>query len=133
MLIPVKHSIAVAVFNGDQVLSVRRPEDDDELPGIWGLPAGTLRAGETAEDLIKRIGKEKLGVELKSIRLINAGKQMRTQYLLEMELWEAAMEHAEYPSHRQWRWASIESLREGAEAGSLCCELGVKSKGHAGL
>src|SRR5438093_2788129 len=34
MLIPIKHSVAVAIFKGDQVLSTRRPEDDDELPGI---------------------------------------------------------------------------------------------------
>jgi ADP-ribose pyrophosphatase YjhB (NUDIX family) len=128
MLIPVKRSVAVAVFNGEQVLSVRRPDEDDELPGVWGLPAGTLKAGETTEDLIKRIGREKLGAELKPIRRINAGKQMRPQYLLEMELWEAAMEGSLYPSHPQWRWASIESLRESAEAGSLCCELAVKSK-----
>jgi ADP-ribose pyrophosphatase YjhB (NUDIX family) len=133
MLIPVKHSVGVAIFNGDEVLSVRRPDDDDELPGIWGLPAGTLKAGETTEDLIKRIGREKLGVELTPIRPINAGKQMRTQYLLDMELWEATMKGPERPTHRQWRWASIESLREGAEAGSLCCELGMKSKGRAGL
>ena len=131
MLIPVKRSIAVAIFHGDNVLSVRRPDDDDELPGSWGLPAGTLRAGETTEDLIKRIGREKLGMELKPVRQINCGKQMRAQYLLEMELWEAAMEGSKYPSHRQWRWASIESLRGSAEAGSLCCELAVKSKDRA--
>src|SRR5215510_2287170 len=39
----VKHSIAVMVFKGNQVLSVRRSNLDDELPGIWGLPAGTFR------------------------------------------------------------------------------------------
>ena len=39
MLIPVKHSVAVMIFNGDEVLSVRRPDDDDELPGVWGLQA----------------------------------------------------------------------------------------------
>ena|ERR1043165_6939625 len=128
MLIPVKRSVAVAVFNGEQVLSVRRPDDDDELPGVWGLPAGTLKAGETTEDLIRRIGREKLGTELKPIRLVNAGKQMRGHYLLEMELWEAAMEASGFPRHRQWRWASIESLRKGAKAGSLCCELAVNSK-----
>ena len=133
MLIPVKHSIAVAIFSGEQVLSVRRPNDDDELPGIWGLPAGTLRAGETTEDLIKRIGREKLGVELAPIRQINTGKQMRAQYLLDMELWEAVMKDPASPLHPQWRWASIESLRAGAEAGSLCCELGMKSKGRAVL
>jgi ADP-ribose pyrophosphatase YjhB (NUDIX family) len=131
MLIPVKHSIAVATFNGESLLSLRRPDDDDELPGIWGLPAGTLRAGETTEDLIKRIGRDKLGVKLTPVRQINSDKQIRRHYLLEMELWEASMEGT--PSHREWRWASIESLRAGAEAGSLCCELAIKSKNRVSL
>ena len=128
MLIAVKRSIAVAIFKGDQVLSVRRADDDDELPGVWGLPAGTLRAGERADDLIKRIGKDKLGVELQPVRKINEGKQMRAQYLLEMELWEAKVEGTpgHPPSHAQWRWAAIETLKSGAEAGSLCCELALK-------
>ena len=34
MLIPLKHSIAVVIRNGDKVLSIRRPDNDDELPGI---------------------------------------------------------------------------------------------------
>jgi ADP-ribose pyrophosphatase YjhB (NUDIX family) len=125
---PVKHSIAVAIFSGDKVLSVRRPDDDDELPGVWGLPAGTLRAGESTNDLIQRIGRDKLGVKLTPIRHITSGKQKRPTYLLEMELWEAAVDGT--PSHREWRWSAIESLQAGAAAGSLCCELAIKGKGR---
>ena len=130
MLIPVKRSLAVAIFNGDQILSTHRPDNDDELPGVWGLPAGTVKAGETTEDLIKRIGKDKLRVELTPIRLMTTGKQMRAQYLLEMELWEAAMN--ETPKHPEWRWAPIESLRQGVDSGSLCCELALKGYGRVG-
>ena len=125
MLNPVKHSVAVAIFNGDLVLSTRRPDDDDELPGVWGLPAGTRTAGETTLDLIKRIGRDKLGVELTPIRKITSGKQLRPKYLLEMELWEATIEEA-VPPKGQWRWASVDSFRAGAESGSLCCELVLK-------
>jgi ADP-ribose pyrophosphatase YjhB (NUDIX family) len=131
MLIPVKRSVAVAIFNGENVLSIRRPDDDDELPGIWGVPAGTLRPGENTEHLIKRIGRDKLGVKLTPIRQITSGKQIRQQYLLEMELWEASMEGT--LSHREWRWASIQSLRAGAAAGSLCCELALKNEGRVSL
>ena len=126
MLIPVKHSIAVMIFQGDKLLSVRRPDDDDELPGIWGLPAGTLRSSETVEDLITRIGREKLGVTLSPIRKITSGRQMRPLYLLEMELWEASI--TGIPTHGNWRWAEIGSLRPGAAAGSLCCELAINRK-----
>ena len=128
MLIPVKHSIAVMILKGDKILSVRRPDDDDELPGIWGLPAGTLRPSETVEELITRIGRDKLGVKLSPIGKVTSGRQMRPLYLLDMELWEASM--TETPSHENWRWAKIDSLRPGAAAGSLCCDLAINSKGR---
>ena len=35
------------IFKDDQVLAIRRPDDDDELPGVWGLPAGTYRSEES--------------------------------------------------------------------------------------
>jgi ADP-ribose pyrophosphatase YjhB (NUDIX family) len=128
MLIPVKHSVAVMILNGDKVLSVRRSDEDDELPGIWGLPAGTLRGAETIEDLIMRIGRDKLGVELAPVRKLASGRQIRSQYLLEMDLWEASMKGT--PTHLEWRWATIDSLQPGAAAGSLCCGLAVKRKGR---
>src|SRR2546426_8734820 len=128
MLIPVKHSIAVMILKGDKILSVRSPDDDDELPGIWGLPAGTLRPSETVEELITRIGRDKLGVKLSPIGKVTSGRQMRPLYLLDMELWEASM--TETPIHENWRWAKIDSLRPGAAAGSLCCDLAINSKGR---
>src|SRR2546428_13162686 len=83
MLIPVKHSVAVMIFNGDKVLSVRRPDDDHELPGVWGLPAGTLRPSETIKDLIGRIRRDKLGVDLTLVRKVASGRQMRRLCLLQ--------------------------------------------------
>jgi 8-oxo-dGTP diphosphatase len=126
MLIPVKHSIAIVIRNGDKVLSTRRADNDDELPGIWGLPAGTLREKETIEDLIARIGRDKLGVELTPVRKLGSGRQMRSQYLLEMDLWEASMKGT--PTHPEWQWAEVDSFQAGADAGSLCCELAIQNK-----
>ena len=126
-----KHSVSVLIRKADQLLSVRRADDDDELPGVWGLPAGTLRQEETVEDLITRIGRDKLGVKLTPVRFINSGKQLRPHYLLEMELWEASMEGV--PVNPEWRWADVDSLQPGAAAGSLCCELAIKGKGRVSL
>ena len=126
MLIPVKRSVAVMIFEGNRVLSLRRSEEDEELPGIWGLPAGTFRDAETIHDLIMRIGRDKLGVELEPVRKLLSGKQFRSQYLLEMDLWEAAMKGT--PARPEWRWATIESLQPGAAAGSLCCQLAMQKK-----
>lgn len=120
---PVKHSVAVLISNGDKFLAIRRPDDDDELPGIWGLPAGTCRNQETVHDVIARIGREKLGVTLVPLRLLASGTQDRPRYRLEMELWEASMVGT--PSYPEWRWALADLLEPGAKAGSLCCELAI--------
>jgi ADP-ribose pyrophosphatase YjhB (NUDIX family) len=121
---PVKRSIAVLVRNGDRILAIRRSDDDDELAGIWGLPAGTFRSSETPEDLITRIGRDKLGVRLLPISVLSSGSQERSRYRLEMELWEAQMEGS--PKYPEWRWATLDLLCPGAAAGSLCCELALR-------
>src|SRR5262245_7369663 len=89
--VPEKPSVPVLVRNSGSFLSTRRADDDDELPGVWGLPAGSYRAGETLNDLVVRIGREKLGVVLKPIGKLAEGTQQRARYVLEMELWEAEM------------------------------------------
>ena len=131
ILKPVKHSAAVVIFNGERILVIRRPGDDDELPGIWGLPAGTCRDQESAEDVIVRIGRDKLGVSLAPVRLLGRGDQDRPRYLLNMELWEASM--SEVPTCPMWQWAPTSLLRPGAASGSLCCELALKIKSRVSL
>src|SRR5438093_7568443 len=143
MLIPVKHSVAVMIFNGDKVLSVRRPDDDDELPGVWGLPAGTLRPSETIKDLIGRIGRDKLGVDLTLVRKVASGRQMRRLYLLQMELWEAFMAGSPFSlrlrptglalrGHPNWRWAAIDRSEEHTSElqslTNLVCRLLLEKK-----
>jgi ADP-ribose pyrophosphatase YjhB (NUDIX family) len=123
---PRKHSVAVVISKNDSILAIRRADDDDELPGIWGLPAGSCRSQEAVEDVIVRIGREKLGVELKPERRLASGSQDRPGYFLYMELWEVSM--AGTPNHPNWRWAPVEFLRPGAAAGSLCCELALKTQ-----
>jgi hypothetical protein len=123
MPVPVKRSLAVLVRRDGAILTVRRPAADDELPGIWGLPAGSFRGDESPADLIHRIGKDKLGVRLEPIRKLAEGTQTRPAYRLEMELWEASM--AGTPWHPEWKWAPLEVLRDGQTKGSLCCRLAM--------
>ena len=67
-------------------LLVRRPEDDPDLPGVWGLPAGSHAEGETDEALVRRIGREKLGVETADLGRLCEGHLERPGYRLEMRL-----------------------------------------------
>jgi len=122
----IKHSVAVLIVRQGRVLSTRRSLTDDELPGVWGLPAGTIRGTERVRDVIRRIGSEKLGVSLEPLRRLTSGAQDRRDYRLEMELWEVSMDGT--PSHPEWKWATLDSLQAGMAAGSLCCELALQSK-----
>jgi ADP-ribose pyrophosphatase YjhB (NUDIX family) len=123
--VPVKRSVAVLIRNKDRILSVRRADNDDELPGVWGLPAGSYRDSENFEDLVRRIGRDKLGVSLIPVRKLAQGAQIRQRYRLEMELWEAEM--AGEPQHPAWQWADAEILKPGKLQGSLCCQLALES------
>src|SRR5262245_33622098 len=112
------------ITRGDEILSIRRPADETELPGVWGLPAGTVRGTETVADVIARIGHEKLGAKLTPIRKLSFGTQDRPKYRLEMELWEVSMEGT--PQYGEWQWASVDILFAGMTQGSLCCELAIQ-------
>jgi ADP-ribose pyrophosphatase YjhB (NUDIX family) len=120
---PVKRSVAVLIRKGDLILAVRRADNDDELPGIWGLPAGSFIGPESLEDLISRIGRQKLGVSLTPIRKLAVGTQDRPSYRLQMELWEVSMEGK--PMHPEFQWSSTEILKPGQSQGSLCCDLAL--------
>ncbi|MEN3026220.1 MAG: DNA mismatch repair protein MutT [Chlorobiota bacterium] len=134
-----KESIAVLIrsaLHPDKVLLVLRPEDDPELPGIWGLPAVSLRPGESDDEALKRLAKTKLGCELADIRFRCAGSQQRPNYRLSMRLYEASLHtNPQLPTtstepvtlYRAWRWGRMGELSEGAQRGSLCSQLALQS------
>ena len=115
-------------------LTVRRPDDDPDLPGVWGLPAGSHAEGETAEDLVRRIGREKLGVETVDLGPLSDGCVDRDGYRLSMRLRAARIQSGDprvpqpvpgVTQYSAWRWQASTALRDGAERGSLCCRLAL--------
>lgn len=117
-------------------LLVRRPDDDEDLPGVWGLPAGTRGPGETDRELVRRIGQEKLALEVEPGGAVASGSAVRPGYRLDMHLWTAEIvggdprvDLADAPAgvtrYAAWRWDDPAALEEGARRGSLCCRLGV--------
>lgn len=62
---PVKESVAIVIYDeAGRFLTVKRAEDDDSLPGVWGLPGASLRGEETPEHAAVRAGMDKLGVKV---------------------------------------------------------------------
>lgn len=116
-----------------EFLIVRRPLDDDSLPGEWGLPAVTLRQGEMPEAAVRRLGKEKLGVEIEPTRFVGIEHADRGFYRLILMDIEARIISGD-PQVRaartagtrylESRWSSDPAvLRPAAEKGSLCCAI----------
>lgn len=135
---PIKRSVALLITNqGDlsRVLLVLRPDNDDEFPGMWGLPAASLKPGETLQATVRRIGVQKLGVDLVLGPELGYGSQERTDYVLEMVLIRAMPElhTGEFSvkkgtgegetQYDDWRWGNPQELEAGAQNGSLCSEL----------
>lgn len=124
----------MVIYNQDRrrFLIVKRPFDDDKLPNVWGLPAGSLKEKETYEEAVVRTGKEKLGVELKIVREIAEGEIDRGDYILHMKEYEteivkgepnAPQQIKELTQYVQWKWGELEDLIEAVQKGSLCCKL----------
>lgn len=132
---PTRETVSLAVHRGGDratVLAVRRPEDDEDLPGHWGLPAASLREGEDWEEAVLRTGPEKMGVKLAVGPQMNEGRTERADHVLHMRLYDARLLEGrpEVPQpaagvtqYTDWEWAEPERLREAAGAGSLCSAL----------
>jgi ADP-ribose pyrophosphatase YjhB (NUDIX family) len=132
---PQKESVAIVVRNPEKenaILTVLRPPTDEDLPNVWGLPAASLRPGESWETAIERLGLEKLGVQLRVGEELQRGATERRNYRMEMRLYEAFIEkgHPFVPQpddavtqYAKWKWGNAEDLQPAAQRGSLCCKL----------
>lgn len=133
---PIKRSVAVVIRReggGEgEFLTVRRPPDDEDLPDVWGLPAATLKSGETWFDAAGRIGREKLGVRLRPTASLREGVVEREGYVLRLRLCAAKLDdgepevpqpHGDVTQYVAWSWSGLDALAEGARLGSLCCRL----------
>lgn len=134
---PQKQSVALVIASPNDpsdILAVLRPPDDDELPGVWGLPAGSLKGSETAEGAARRVARDKLGIVVHRLEPIAVGDQERPAYSLTMTLFRghlaggaptlpAKREEPDVTYYADWRWSRPATLEEGALRGSLCCQL----------
>ena len=136
----VKKAVAFVIYNEDRskFLVVQRPDDDEDLPNMWGLPAGSQKGGETWEDVVLRSGREKLGVELEVVELIGEDKLDRKEYILHMREYEAkiikgvpeAPQNVEgVTQYKDCRWGTHEDIIEIAKRGSLCTRIYLSSIG----
>ena len=133
---PLKQSISLVIEGPDGLLLVRRPPDDEDLPGLWGLPAASLEEGESEEEAVRRAGRSKLGVEVRPLRPLGEATAQRAANRTRMRDWEAEIVSGD-PSvpqrgvgtqYDELRWGDPAELVPAARAGSLCCRILLRSR-----
>jgi 8-oxo-dGTP diphosphatase len=111
------------------LLLVRRPDDDEDLPGVWGLPAASLTEGESEEDAVRRAAREKLGVEVRAVAPIGADGPM-TDFRAEIVTGEPAVpQSGPNTQYAELRWGEPEDLLPAARRGSLCSRALLRARG----
>jgi len=111
------------------LLLVRRPDDDESLPGAWGLPAASLAPGESEEDAVRRAGREKLGVELEPLEPVGRDGGM-TDWRVQVSAGEPTVpQPGPNTQYTGLRWGTAADLVPAARAGSLCCRALLRARG----
>lgn len=139
----VKYTVAIVLknkTNPEEFLVVKRPDDDPDLRGEWGLPAVTLHPGELPEDGVRRACKEKLGCTAESIRFLGIMFQKRNSYdifLMDIEMMltdgqvadihQASTEHTAY-TDQKWTTDPMDLMRS-AKNGSCCSSIFLNDRG----
>jgi ADP-ribose pyrophosphatase YjhB (NUDIX family) len=128
-----KHSVSLVIEGAAGLLLVRRPEDDERLPGVWGLPAVSLAEGETEREALLRAGRDKLGVEVEPLEPI--GTERTAAHA--MRDWGARIAAGEPrvpqaaggTQYVELRWGDAAELEPAARAGSLCARALLRALG----
>lgn len=135
-----KKAVALVIWKDsekqEKLLGVKRPEDDEDHPGMWGFPATSVNQGESWEDAVHRAAEEKLGVEVEIVGELSVGDQKREEFDIRLKNYEVRITDGE-PSVPQpnsgtqyvdWRWMRPEEFKKTAETGSLCTSLLLDSR-----
>jgi 8-oxo-dGTP pyrophosphatase MutT (NUDIX family) len=113
----------------DGLLLVRRPEGDESLPGVWGLPAASLADGESEEDAVRRAGREKLGVEVAPVEPVGSEGPMTDWETRIAAGTPAVPQDGPNTQYTELRWGDPSDLVPAARAGSLCCRALLRARG----
>ena len=112
----------------DGVLLVRRPDDDESLPGVWGLPAASLFADESEEDAVRRAGREKLGVEVLPLQPIGNDGPMTDWEARIVDGRPSVPQPGPNTQYAQLRWGDPRDLVPAARQGSLCSRVLLRAR-----
>lgn len=135
-----RYAVAYVIHNGEgRILIVKRPDNDVDLPGMWGLPAGSVEDDETEHHAVIRSGRQKLGVELKIGRSLGSEEAQKEDSVFKLSEFEAKIVKGEpkvpqppqgMTQYSECKWGTALDLYEAARAGSLCSRIYLKHVGQ---
>jgi 8-oxo-dGTP diphosphatase len=139
----IKYVVAIALkknANSDEFLVVKRPDDDPDLGGHWGLPAASMKDGELPEQAAQRVCKEKLGCEATAVRFMGLMYQKRNSYdifLMDVEMIlndrqtaDVHKANTENTAYTEQKWTTDPmDLMASAKGGSCCSSIFLTDKG----
>jgi 8-oxo-dGTP diphosphatase len=111
------------------LLLVRRPDDDESLPGVWGLPAVSLAPGESQEDAVRRAGRDKLGVDVEPLEPVGHEGGMTDWQARVSSGKPSVPQPAPNTQYTDLRWGEPAELVPAAREGSLCCRVLLYARG----
>jgi hypothetical protein len=111
------------------LLLVRRPEDDEDLPGVWGLPAVSLAPGESEEEAVRRAGRDKLGVEVEPVKRVGREQSMTDWVARIVSGRPAVPQPGPHTQYAELRFGEPSELVPAAREGSLCCRVLLRARG----
>ncbi len=139
----VKYVVAVVLTRKDrphEFLVVKRPDDDPDLRGSWGLPAVTTIADELPERAAARVCSEKLNCNALSKRFLGLMFQKRNSYdifLMDIEMELIGDKQADvrranttHTAYTDQKWTNDPlTLLISAKHGSCCSSIFLADKG----
>ncbi|MEX2481798.1 MAG: NUDIX domain-containing protein [Gammaproteobacteria bacterium] len=114
-----RYALNLLLDSDDRLLLLRRAEDAELGPGLWGLPAGKIEAGETAAEAAAREMAEEIGAG-HDVTLLRYVGPLRDSYYggryeihLFLQRWhrgDVVLNH----EHSAFAWVSREHFRHYA-------------------
>ena len=124
---PVKHAVSVIIRDNDKTLFVLRSPNKKRFPLTWSLPSYFIGEGETYYETIRRIGKDKLGVDLEPVSLLNEGYGERDDFRLFMHDYAAKIidgtPHINSDDYVKFSWEEPKSFLLSIETKGECTRL----------
>lgn len=88
-----KHAVSLVIKDdNNSFLIVKRPDDpNDDLGGMWGFPAITLKDGESEANGADRVADAKLGIKINLGKRLGESTHDRPNYVLTLADYEATI------------------------------------------